>query len=186
MHIGRHIVQELVLEFGEPCVERWDVALTEPEFRGVTVEREHGRAHDVSLLVKNGEGVAVVREHGYPAGAYRIPLGGVHPEESFLDGASRETFEQTGLEVRVEDYLLQIHVSFTCGGQATPWTTHVMLARADGGSLAPRDTRRIESARWMELEELVSTVSPILVDSGSGELRYRAQVHERLLELAPA
>ena len=154
MHIGRHIVQELVFTFGEPEVERWDVPVTEGELDGFERHLGLGRAHDVSLVIRDGNKLAVIRKPGYPPGAYRFPSGGVHPEESFLDGAVREALEETGLSVRIEDYLLQVHATFVSGGRRAKWTTHVMLARPFEGSLAPRDTAEIEGARWIEWPEL--------------------------------
>lgn len=185
MHIGRHIVQELVLEFGEPTVERWKVPLTEAEFREVEGHRRRGRAHDVSLLILNRGKAAVIRKPGYPDGGFRIPSGGIHPEESFLDGAVREAYEETGLSVRIEDYLLQVHASFGFDGSALDWTTHVMLASPVdvAAEVAPRDCDEVEAARWMDFQELVGRVSPILEGSGLGGLRYRARIHRRLSEL---
>lgn len=185
MHIGRHIVQELVLEFGEPMVERWDVRLTEKEFRDVERHRERGRAHDVSLVILNGGQAAVIRKAGYPAGAYRIPSGGIHPEESFVDGAVREAYEETGLHVAMKEYLLQVHACFTFDGAQVGWTTHVMLASPTAGEteISPHDLDEIEAARWMPWNELVDEVSPLLEGSGLGGLRYRARIHRRLGEL---
>jgi len=185
MHIGRHIVQELVLEFGEPAVERWSVPLSEPEFRRVERHRTNGRAHDVSLVILKDGAAAVIRKSGYPDGAFRIPSGGIHPEESFVDGALREALEETGLVIRVEDYLLQIHASFTYDGADAKWTTHVMLASPVDGNAAiePRDRDEIEAARWMEWKELVDDVGPRLEGSGLGGLTYRARIHERIDQL---
>lgn len=180
MHIGRHIVQELVFTFGEPEVERWDVSVTEGELDRLEHHRNLGRAHDVSLVIQDGDNLAVIRKQGYPPGAYRFPSGGIHPEESFVDGAVREALEETGLSVRIEDYLLQVHATFVSGERRAKWTTHVMLARTFPGSLAPRDTAEIEGARWIEWPELTDKVNPLLRDSGLGALAYRARVHERV------
>lgn len=186
MHISRHIVQELVLTYGPPVVERWEVPLTGPELEEVERHRSLGRAHDVSLLIVDGERVAVIRKHGYPEGAFRIPSGGVHPEESFVDGATREAFEETGLTVDIEDYLLQVHARFVCGGREAKWTTHVMLARPNGGELAPVDVSEIEEARWVDWRELDEKVNPVLEASGRGGLCYRAWVQRKLHELVHA
>jgi ADP-ribose pyrophosphatase YjhB (NUDIX family) len=180
MHIGRHIVQELVFTFGEPVVERWDVPMTENEIDTVERHLERGRAHDVTLVIRDGERIAVIRKAGYPEGAYRFPSGGIHPEESFVDGAAREALEETGLSVRIEDYLLQVHATFAAGPRQAKWITHVMLATAYDGSLAPRDTAEIEAARWIEWPELTTRVNPLLRDSGLGGLAYRARLHDRV------
>lgn len=183
MHIGRHIVQELVFTFGDPVVERWNVPLTARELDDVERHRSHGRAHDVSLVILDDDRLAVIRKKGYPPGAFRIPSGGIHPEESFVDGATREAFEETGLSVRLDDYLLQIHASFVCDERLAKWTTHVMLARSIGGTLAPLDKAEIESARWTTWPELLGQMNPLLRESGLGGLRYRAGVHERAHEI---
>jgi len=180
MHIGRHIVQELVFTFGEPEVERWDVPMTDGELDGIERHRKLGRAHDVSLVIRDQDKLAVIRKSAYPPGAYRFPSGGIHPEESFLDGAVREALEETGLSVRIEDYLLQVHATFVSGERRAKWTTHVMLARPLEGSLAPRDTAEIEAARWIEWPELTDEVNPLLRESGLGGLAYRARLHERV------
>lgn len=180
MHIGRHIVQELVLTFGEPEVERWDVPRSDEEMDSVERSLNLGRAHDVTLVIQDGDRLTVIREAGYPAGAYRFPSGGIHPEESFVDGAVREALEETGLVVRIEDYLLQVHVTFACGERRAKWTTHVMLARPTGGTLATRDTAEIEEARWIGWPELTDEVNPRLIGSGRGGLAYRARLHERV------
>jgi 8-oxo-dGTP pyrophosphatase MutT (NUDIX family) len=180
MHIGRHIVQELVLTFGAPVVERWDVPLSDPELDRVEQQRSRGRAHDVSLVILDGDRLAVIRKRGYPPGAFRILSGGIHPEESFLDGAVREAHEETGLAIRIEDYLLQIHATFVADDRLAKWTTHVMLARSSGGTLAPIDVVEIESARWTTWPELLDRMNPLLRDSGLGGLRYRAGVHDRV------
>lgn len=183
MHIGRHIVQELVYTFGEPVVERWDVPLTEEELDEVERHRGRGRAHDVSLVILDGEKLAVIRKKGYPEGAFRIPSGGIHPEESFVDGAMREALEETGLSVRIEDYLLQVHARFVRGPRAAMWTTHVMLARVTGGALAPLDSGEVESARYVGWAELVEEVNPRLRGSGLGGLEYRARLHEKIRDI---
>ena len=183
MHIGRHIVQELVFEFGTPIVERWDVPLTEPEFREVEKHLARGRAHDVTLFILRDDQVAVVRKPGDPTDAFRIPSGAIHPDESFVDGAAREALEETGLAVRVQDYLLQIHADFTLDGEKTSWTTHVMLANAEDGSIGPQDREAFEVARWVALDDLITKVNPVLEASSLGDLRYRARIHQRLAEL---
>jgi ADP-ribose pyrophosphatase YjhB (NUDIX family) len=183
MHIGRHIVQELVLTFGEPEVERWDVPLSGEELDSVERYRGLGRAHDVSLVIRDEDRIAVIRKPGYPEGAYRFPSGGIHPEESFVDGAAREAFEETGLQVHIDDYLLQVHAAFVSGDRQARWTTHVMLARPLEGTLAPRDTEEIEEARWISWTELTDQVNPRLRESGRGGLAYRARLHERVREI---
>ena len=85
--------------------------------------------------------------------------------------------------MRVQDYLLQIHADFTLDGEKTSWTTHVMLAHAEDGSIGPQDREAFEAARWAALDDLVTNVNPLLEASSLGDLRYRAGIHQRLAEL---
>jgi 8-oxo-dGTP pyrophosphatase MutT (NUDIX family) len=183
MHIGRHIIQELVLQFGEPARERWTFSMQEQEFSELKAQIDHGRAHDVTALIVRGDEIAAIRKPQYPTDAYRAPSGGVHPEESFLDGALREAKEETGLDVEFEGYLLYVLVTFTHGENSAKWATHVLLARPLSDQLNPLDRREIASARWIGWDELLNEVNPVLRDSGLGGLAYRAKLHERAREL---
>ena len=174
------------MRFGAPVVERWAFSMKEEEFARLREHVARGRCHDVTSVIVRGDEVAVIRKPGYPAEAYRTPSGGIHPEESFFDGARREAWEETGLEVEFEDYLLQVHASFSHAGEEAAWTTHVLRARPVGGTIDPVDRTEIESARWVTWSELLERVNPRLVSSGLGGLAYRARLHERTHEILVA
>jgi 8-oxo-dGTP pyrophosphatase MutT (NUDIX family) len=186
MHIGRHIIQELVMQFGQPAVERWSIPMLEQEFSELKDQMALGRAHDVTSLIVRGDEVAVIRKPQYPPEAFRTPSGGIHPEESFLDGAIRETKEETGLDVAIEAYLLYVLPTFTYGEESAKWVTHVLLARPVAGELVPLDKGEIAEARWVGWEPLLETINPILRGTGLGGLEYRARLHERMHELVTA
>jgi 8-oxo-dGTP pyrophosphatase MutT (NUDIX family) len=186
VHIGRHIIQELVRKVGQPTVERWTISMEENEFNELKKQIERGRAHDVTVLIGRGNGLAVIRKPQYPSGAYRIPSGGVRPEESFIDGAVREAKEETGLDVEIERYLLHVLVTFTFGREYAKWSTHVLSARALTFQLAPTDTKEIAEAKWVSWDELLGTVNTVLRDTGLGGLNYRARLQERTHELLSA
>lgn len=179
MHIGRHIIQELSLQFGAPVVERWRFEMKDEEFARLRLHAERRRTHDVSLAIVSGDDVAVIRKPAYPPAAFRLPSGGIHPEEAFLDGAVREAYEETGLRVTFERYLLRAHVTFHHRGEESQWTSHVMLARPASVELHPMDTREIAEARWTSWTELVDVVNPVLRSTGLGGLAFRADLHER-------
>jgi 8-oxo-dGTP pyrophosphatase MutT (NUDIX family) len=183
MHITRHIIQELAMELGQPVIEYWSFKMGEEEFSRLKAHIDRGRVHDATTLVLRGDELVVVRKPGYPPNAYRAPSGGIHPEESFLDGTAREAWEETGLKVQVDGYLLRVHATFSHGEDSAKWTTHVMLAKPLTDELGPIDKTEIESARWISWDELLSTVNPVLEKSGLGGLAYRAQLHRRSREL---
>lgn len=183
MHIGRHIVQQLVLQFGPPVVERWSVPMGEEEFAELKQNRSLGRAHDVTVLIERGDELVVVRRLNDPPEAYRAPTGGIHPEEPFLDGAVREAREKTGLEVEIRGYPLCVLVTFTHQEESAQWSTHVLKAAPLSNGLGPSDVSDIASARWVDWNKLLKEVNPVLRDSGLGGLVYRARVHEKAYEL---
>jgi 8-oxo-dGTP pyrophosphatase MutT (NUDIX family) len=186
MYIGRQIIQELVTQFGEPARERWSIPMREDEFSALKDQIAHGRAHDVTVLIARGDEIAVIRKPQYPPDAYRTPSGGIDPEESFLDGAIREAKEETGLDVAIEGYLLYVLVVFTCGEEDAKWSTHALLARPLSGELQPEDKEEVVSARWVDWNELLERINPVLRDTGLGGLAYRARLHEKMHELVSA
>ena len=183
MHVGRHIIQELALQFGEPVVERWRFPMEAGEFAELKSRLTLGRAHDVTTVITRGRQVAVVRKHTYPNDAYRMPSGGVHPEESFVDGAIREAKEETGLDIGLEGYLMYILVTFEHADESARWSTHVLLSRLLSGQLDPMDKSEIADARWVDWEELLGKISSSLQGTGLGGLAYRAQLHEKIHEI---
>lgn len=183
MHITRQITQQIAMELGQPAVENWSYDMQEEEFAQVKKHIERRRTHDVTVLVLKDNEVAAIRKPKYPEGAYRAPSGGVHPEESFLDGAAREAWEETGLKVDFERYLMRIHATFTHGGESAKWTTHVMVAKPQPGDIQPVDQEEVESARWVSWSELIDKIGPILAKTGLGGLAYRARLHERARDL---
>jgi 8-oxo-dGTP pyrophosphatase MutT (NUDIX family) len=179
MHICRHIIQELVLELGSPAIERWSFDMEEEEeFSLLMGHLGRGRAHDVTPLIVRGDELAVVRKPHYPANAYCVPSGAIHPEEPFLEGTKREALEKTGLEVAIKSYPLCVGVVFLHGEEQAKWTTHVLEAPPVSDRIDPTAT-----ARWIGWDELLKEVNPILRSSGRGELVYRARLHEKLHEL---
>jgi 8-oxo-dGTP pyrophosphatase MutT (NUDIX family) len=186
MHIGRHIIQELVMQFGEPVRERWSFPMQEKEFSELKEQLARGRAHDVTVLILRGDELAVIRKPQYPPDAYRTPSGGVHPEEPFLDGAVREAKEETGLDVVIKGYLLYVLVTFTFGEESASWSTHVLRARPTSDELEPMDKGEVAAARWIGWRELLDEVNPVLRGTGLGGLSYRARLHEKMNELIAA
>lgn len=149
----------------------------------ISSTRGQRRLHDVTLFIFNPEGqLALIRKHGYPPGAWRAPGGGIAPGEEFAAGAAREALEETGLQVSLDRYLLRVQVTFTCGDQGQPWTTHVVIARA-GGQPATRDPREIESVTWGSLAELCGPIALAMLESGSGLFTYRVGLHREVARL---
>jgi NADH pyrophosphatase NudC (nudix superfamily) len=135
------------------------------------------------LFIIDRDRVCVIKKPMYPAGAYRPPSGGVAPGEDFEAGTLREAWEETGLTVRLDAYLLRSLVRFTRGGAAIDWTSHVFSAVPIVGELNPQDTEEIVEARFVTRDELLGSIRQALLDSGSTGLRYRAMLADAVMEI---
>jgi len=170
---------------GRPAERCWQYPIGDQEMQMVVSStRGQRRLHDVTLFIFDEAGrLALIRKHHYPPGAWRAPGGGIHPGESFIEGACREALEETGLQVQLTGYVLRIYVTFTCGERIQPWTTHVVTARAVGGTLQPRDSREIEAVRWGTVEELAGPVAEVMLATGRGLFAYRVALHREVGKL---
>jgi len=156
--------------------------MTLREFEMVRCSQKLGRAHDVTMFITLDNEIVVIKKPMYPPGAYRAPSGGITPGESFEEGSLREAYEETGLRVTMDRYLVRARVAFTCIGQAIDWTTHVFSATPVGGTLQPIDTHEIAEARYATVEEIRGSIRTALIESGSTGLRYRAELCDLVLE----
>lgn len=174
---------------GRPEERTWRYPIRPSEMQMVVSStRGQTRLHDVTLFIFNPTGqVALIRKHGYPPGAWRAPGGGINLGEEFVDGARREGLEETGLRVTLTRYLLRVHVTFTCGDQEQPWTTHVVTAVADQPELATQDPKEIETVAWGSMADLCGPIAEAMLASYGGLFTYRVALHRevaRLLALA--
>ncbi len=177
------MIQEMEEKFGQPEVLRLTQEITPEEMALVRSSQKHGRAHDITLFIFQGEKLALIRKPIHPPGVFRAPSGGLNPGEPFEEGAKREAREETGLEIEIERYLLRIQVRFICGEENVEWSSHVFSAGAVGGELNPEDTREILAARWATLEELQGPIREAVLAPSWGLLDYRVTLTDRAVAL---
>jgi len=184
-HVTRAILAPAEAMLGEPEHRTWTYPISPAEMHMVVSStRGQTRLHDVTLFIFNQRGqVALIRKHSYPPGAWRAPGGGIHPGESFAEGAAREALEETGLTVRLTRYLLRVDVTFTCGDTVQPWTTHVVTAATDQEHLQTGDPHEIEGVSWGTLEELCGPVAEVMLGTGRGLFTYRVALHREVAGL---
>lgn len=190
-HVTPDLLQPVEAAYGKPEVRHWTYPITISEMRMVVSSTKgQTRLHDVTLFIFNPEGqIAFIRKTNYPPGAWRAPGGGIHRGESFVDGAVREALEETGLRVTLRQYLLRVHVTFTCEGETQPWTTHVMLADTEDLEPQTNDPAEIDGVKFGTMAELTGSAAPIMRATGRGLFAYRCDLHDevaRLLQQAPA
>lgn len=182
MYVTPEIIAAAEASYGTPRRVEAAYEITPFELAMIRSSQRDGRAHDVTVFIFDGERLAVIAKPSYPPGAFRVPGGALRPGEAMHVGAAREAHEETGLEVRMERYLLRIHARFTVGDDGLDWTTHVVTARLDAAApppsvLAAPDSCEIKAARWSSLAELNGSIRAILLASGRPLFRYRADLH---------
>ncbi len=182
MYVETKLIEEVEAGLGKPRVLHLEHEIGEAELAFVRATQKHGRAHDLTLFIFNGDRLALIRKPMFRRPIYRAPSGGLNPGESFEEGARREAREETGLEIELERYLLRVHVRFTGGEDSLDWTSHVFQARAVGGQLGALDTSEIAETIYGTVEELQGHIRQALLDSGRGLLAYRVALTDAAVE----
>lgn len=176
MYISAEAIRDIERKYGTPAEVRLSYEMTRREFDMVRRSQKHGRAHDITLFILKGDSLVVIKKPMYPPGAYRAPSGGINPGEDFEEGSVREAYEETGLVVELDRYILRARVKFTNESDVIDWTSHVFTANPVGGTLEPIDVHEIVEARFARLDELNGPIKVALLASGSTGLRYRAEL----------
>ena len=183
MYITAGMIEQIEAKYGQPVEIQRGYELTPDQLALVRRGQRHGRCHDVTLVIVEGDQIVVTRKPSYPAAAFRTPSGGVEVGEAFEAGAAREAREETGLQIALERYLIRAQVRFSCGDETVLWTSHVMQARKIGGLLQPLDMREIVEAKWATRDEILGPIHDALMTSGSPGLCYRAELDALALSL---
>jgi ADP-ribose pyrophosphatase YjhB (NUDIX family) len=180
VHITDEILAPLRRRYGDPVVLEWTGNISEREHALATYNPQ--RLHDVTLFILDPDDrIAVIRKPQFAEGIWRPPGGGIKPGEDFVAGAEREAFEETGLGVTLDRYLVDAHATFSFPPEEVSWRTHVFSARTTGSELAPQDADEIAGARWATLDELGGPLAERLLATGHALWRYRVALHEAAL-----
>ena len=195
MHLTEEILAPIRERYGEPAILEWEGDISEREYGIATYDPK--RMHDVTLFIMNGQDLdargralpgraaqqrlALIRKHSFPPDIWRPPGGGVKPGEDFVEAVRREAFEETGLEVELERYLVEARARFVYKPPELDWRTHVFLATTADEEPEPHDTHEIAAARWGTLEELAGPIRERLLATGRAFWRYRVALHDAAL-----
>ena len=180
MHLTEAVLAPLRERYGEPCALRWDGEVSPEEF--VLAGGSPGRRHDVTFFVFDPGGrLALIRKPSYGPGIWRPPGGGVNAGEPFEAGVRREAFEELGIEIELERFLVSSEAELRCAGAVIDWRTHVFSARTQAEELDPVDTHEIAAARWGTTAELAGPLQAAMLETGRALWRYRVALHEAAL-----
>ncbi len=97
-------ITELSVRYNVPI--RATITLPEGNFDPVT---KPDRIGEVCMVIRRPNGrLLTASKTFYPAGIYRLPTGGIAPDEPIESALLRETREETGLNVRIRRFLAAI------------------------------------------------------------------------------
>src|SRR5205085_7422270 len=113
VHVDESVLAPVRARFGEPAVLRWEGDVSETELGLITYNA--ARRHDVTLFVFNGERLALIRKPHFAPDVWRTPGGGIQPGEDFVTGVVREGFEELGVEIELERYVVRAEAVFRHG-----------------------------------------------------------------------
>ncbi len=148
------------------------------------------RRGEVVLAIRRPDGQTLLHtKRFYPQGIYRLPSGGVHPDESVVSGVIRETKEETGLNVTVDRFLGTIEYEFRHAGRQLVFVSYVFLIRANNDRPAVQDPKeQITGFRYVALQEIravaaqLRALPPEWADWGS----FRAPPHDVVADVLGA
>ncbi len=174
------MVQLVADQYGYPPAIAMNAPVDQREYDFIRSTQSYGRCHDVTLYIFKDNKVIVNAKHHYPDGLFRAPSGGLKPGETFLEGALREAYEETGTKIEIQKYILQVNASFSCGRKSIPWRTHVFTAKYKSGRIRPVDIREIRETKLADISEF-DKYKNIIRSMESGGLSYRARLHDEVL-----
>jgi 8-oxo-dGTP pyrophosphatase MutT (NUDIX family) len=110
----------------------------------------------VHRLIESRVQIALV--HRRAPVLWALPKGTPDSGETIEETALRETREETGLEVEIEERLQSIRYFFVRGTTRFHKTVHFFLMRPIGGSLDAHDAE-FDEVRWTDLSEALAIMS---------------------------
>jgi ADP-ribose pyrophosphatase YjhB (NUDIX family) len=182
MYIDADELQSIRAEYGTPVHRSARFEMIEDEFEWLKRSQKYGRSHDVTMFIRYNDKFIVNAKHFYPSGLYRAPSGGINPGETIETGARREAREETGCEIELREFLLEIEVQFYRESESIDWISYVFLCDYISGDLEPQDTREIKEVALASLEDF-ERFGQTMLKTDRGGFHYRSFLQQEALEL---
>lgn len=145
--------------------------------------RAKNRRGEVVLVLQPAPGQVLVHTKAfYPPGIYRLPTGGILPDEAVLDALRREAAEETGLSIEPERFLGLVEYRFHREAEEALFASWTFLLRPVGqGVPHSQDAReQIAEFRAVPVEDLPRIAAQLrtLPSPWTDWGRFRAVVHD--------
>jgi 8-oxo-dGTP diphosphatase len=165
----------LVEKYGSPRRLSFEADFQDFECELVRKSAAKGRKHDVTCFIPKDGGYVTIQKHDYAdTGIFRAPSGGARPNEPIEDAAVREMKEETGYDVKLYRFVLDLELDVRCRSRSIIWRSLVFLADIVGGQMKPIDTREIYDVKVSSREEMLGPIAEKMEKSGWGGFEYRA------------
>lgn len=187
-------IEELATRYGTP--RRTAVALSCTSLFDPLTKKD--RIGEVCMVVRRLDGrLITARKTFYPPHAYRLLTGGIAHDEPIEEALLRETWEETGLDVKVRSFLAVIVYYRVTNEQPLKtekvFVTFTFLLDEVGGELQPQDEHeKIADFKFVfphelpALAEYFDNLSPTHDPEFDGRLKdwgqFRAVVHRIVYE----
>jgi 8-oxo-dGTP pyrophosphatase MutT (NUDIX family) len=146
------------------------------------IVRKPNRRGEVVLAIRRPDGQILLHtKRFYPEGVFRLPSGGVHPEEAVLTGMTRESKEETGLDVTVDRFLGSVEYEFHHDQRRLPFVSYVFVVDADERTPVAQDPEEgITGFRYVSAPEIRRVAEQLraLPDRWSDWGNFRALPHD--------
>ena len=174
--IGEDEINCLIEKYGKPKSLAFKASFLDFECNLIQRSKQKGRLHDVTCFIRHPNGgYVVIQKHQYgKSGIYRAPSGGSVFGETIEHAGIREMHEETGLDVKLDRFILDISLDVICESEHIPWRSFVFLASILGGEMKPIDTFEIFDVKILSREELLGPIDKLMVASGWGGFAYRS------------
>ncbi len=181
-------LESITAEYGEPKRLHFRADFAGFECELVRRSASKNRYHDITCFIPYDGGYVGIQKPGYAgSGIFRAPSGGANFGESLRKAAVREMHEETGLDIQLIRFVLDLTLDVVCSDGVIPWRSLVFLVKATGGEMKPIDTHEIFDIKVVTREEMLGEIARLMEESGWGGFKYRAfltkSFFERLDEL---
>lgn len=173
----------LCKKYGTPMKCHFEAKFLDFECDLVRSSSSKGRQHDITCFIPRDDGWVTIQKHAYSGtGIFRAPSGGAHFGESLEIAAEREMKEETGLDIELKHFMVDISLEVKCSEGIIPWRSLVFLAEAVGGEMKAIDTDEISDVRVSLREDMLGPINQLMENSGWGGFAYRAFLTTKFFE----